>query len=241
MHSQVKPPCFIIEGNIGAGKSTLVSLIQKELDVQVIFEPHAAWQAVGGTENLLDCFYKDTARWAYTFQSYAFMTRVRAQQEHARLYPHKTQMLERSVYSDRYCFAKNCFELGFMNKLEWELYQEWFAWLVDTYTDVPDGFIYLKADPEVCYSRLLKRDRHEESGVRLEYLVSLHAKHEQWLMQKNGIAQRLKQVPVLVIDGNQEFEYAAEVQQNMLEAIRAFIAKTVTFEQQKDQHLLLSL
>ncbi len=44
---------FIIEGNIGAGKSTFVSLIKKELDVHVVYEPHDQWQMVGGTENLL--------------------------------------------------------------------------------------------------------------------------------------------------------------------------------------------
>lgn len=226
MHKQLKPPCYIIEGNIGAGKSTLVSLIQKQLDVHVIFEPHDQWQAVGGTENLLDRFYKDTARWAYTFQSYAFMTRVRAQEEHAKMFPHQSQVLERSVYSDRYCFAKNCFELGFMNSLEWKLYQEWFAWLVDNYTAVPDGFIYLKADPEVCYARLTKRDRHEESDVKLEYLASLHKKHENWLTHGMGLTPQLERVPVLTVDGNSDFEHDSIAQQKMIDAIRAFIATT---------------
>jgi deoxyadenosine/deoxycytidine kinase len=232
MHKQQKPPCFIIEGNIGAGKSTLVSLIQKQLDVHVIFEPHDQWQAVGGTENLLDRFYKDTARWAYTFQSYAFITRVRAQEEHAKLYPHMPQVLERSVYSDRYCFAKNCYELGFMNTLEWKLYQEWFTWLVDNYTAVPDGFIYLRVDPEVCYARLTKRDRHEESNVKLDYLISLHTKHENWLMQKTDIESQLQKVPVLTIDGNKEFEHDPIVQQEIVDAIRAFVTSR---QMQKEQ------
>ncbi len=117
-------PTFIIEGNIGAGKSTFVSLIKKELDVHVVYEPHDQWQMVGGTENLLEKFYTDTSRWAYTFQTYAFVSRVRAQELHRKQYPYMPQVLERSVYSDRYCFAKNCFELGYMNVLEWKLYQE---------------------------------------------------------------------------------------------------------------------
>ncbi len=108
-----RTPTFIIEGNIGAGKSTFVSLIKKELDVHVVYEPHDQWQMVGGTENLLEKFYTDTARWAYTFQTYAFVSRVRAQEQHRKEYPHMPQVLERSVYSDRYCFAKNCFELGY--------------------------------------------------------------------------------------------------------------------------------
>ncbi len=223
MNTTSKTPSFIIEGNIGAGKSTLVSLIQQKLDVHVVFEPHDQWQMVGGTENLLDKFYKDTSRWAYTFQSYAFVTRVRAQEEHAKKYPFIPQVLERSVYSDRYCFAKNCFELGYMNALEWKLYQEWFSWLVDNYTAVPDGFIYLQTDPHKCFDRLTKRDRHEESDVSLDYLKSLHQKHESWLINKHGIAETLVDVPVLILDGNQEFEQDALVAQDMLDAIRTFI------------------
>lgn len=241
MHIESKPPCFIIEGNIGAGKSTLVSLIQQHLDVHVIFEPHDQWQMVGGTENLLDKFYKDTQRWAYTFQSYAFVTRVRAQEEHAKKYPSMPQVLERSVYSDRYCFAKNCFELGYMNALEWKLYQEWFSWLVDNYTVVPDGFIYLQTEPSKCFDRLTKRDRFEESDVSLDYLASLHEKHENWLINKQGLTPQLVNVPVLALDGNQEFEKDADVAQQMLHKMRTFIEQQSFNNTQKQSQVMLGL
>lgn len=94
-------------------KSTFVSLIKKELELHVVYEPHDQWQMVGKTENLLEKFYTDTSRWAYTFQTYAFVSRVRAQEQRRKQYPHMPQVLERSVYSDRYCFVKNCFELGY--------------------------------------------------------------------------------------------------------------------------------
>ena len=47
----------------------------------------------------------------------------------------------------------------------------------------PDGFIYLKADPDVCSERMARRNRSEEGGVKLEYLEQLHNMHEQWLGQ----------------------------------------------------------
>ena len=101
--SDTQQQVFILEGNIGAGKSTFLSLINTYLPVQIVLEPHTKWQKTGSGENLLDAFYKDTKRWAYTFQSYAFLTRILEQQEHSKTNTYGTQVLERSVYSDRYC------------------------------------------------------------------------------------------------------------------------------------------
>ncbi len=98
---------FIVEGNIGAGKSTFLKLIKNKINVQVVFEPLNRWQNIGNGGNLLEKFYQDTSRWGYTFQTYAFITRIIEQQQQALQNPFGAQVLERSVYSDRYCFAKN--------------------------------------------------------------------------------------------------------------------------------------
>ncbi len=214
-------PYFCIEGGIGAGKSTFLKVINTFLNAQVVYEPHKLWQNVRG-ENLLERFYADTERWAYTFQTYTFITRILEREKAALKNPHLFQILERSVYSDRYCFAKNCYELGTMNSLEWKLYQEWFSWLVDTYTVKPNGFIYLQTDPIVCYKRLLKRNRQEETNVTLEYLQLLHDKHENWLIHREGIDPTLKDIPVLVIPVNEEFETDRDVQ-------KAHMAKIIDF------------
>lgn len=214
--------CFIVEGNIGAGKSTFLKIVQNYLNAQIVFEPHEKWQKVGGTENLLEKFYTDTSRWAYTFQSYAFITRVIEQEEHAKKNPFSVQVLERSVYSDRYCFAKNCFEMGTMTALEWKLYQEWFSWLVDNYTVKPDGFIYLHTDPIVCFQRLLKRNRKEEASVPLSYLEKLHEKHEDWLMKKKDVAPYIKKTPVLVLECNNDFEHSKQEQEKHMQKISSF-------------------
>jgi deoxyadenosine/deoxycytidine kinase len=213
---------IIVEGNIGVGKSTFLKIIDSILDVNIIYEPLAKWQHVGEHENLLDKFYSDTHRWAYTFQTYAFVTRILTCEQIIRKNDKAVQILERSVYSDRYCFANNLFQMGAMSALEWKLYQEWFEWLIDTYTVKPDGFIYLQATPETCYERLKTRNRVEEAQVPFEYLSRLHDKHEDWLVKNNDIAPYLAHVPTLVLDCNVDFENSQEAQEQLIAAIKAF-------------------
>lgn len=221
--NEMNQKSFILEGNIGVGKSTFLKMISHYLNVQIVYEPHEKWQGSGDTANLLDKFYKDTKRWAYTFQSYAFITRIKEQQEYAKKNPFSIQILERSVYSDRYCFAKNCFEMGLMSELEWKLYQEWFSWLIDNYTTKPAGFIYLQTEPSICYDRIKKRNRYEEANVSLDYLQKLHAKHEQWLIKKEGIQEGLKKIPVLILPCDLDFEHNKQEQKKHVEKIVNFI------------------
>lgn len=231
---------IIVEGNIGAGKSTFLRLIKDLLDVQVVYEPHQAWQDIGG-ENLLDAFYKDKNRWTYTFQSYAFITRIKAQEIADKNCIQQIQILERSVYSDRYCFAKNLFEMGDMSLLEWKLYQDWWGWFVQHYTKKPSGFIYLQTSPEICYERLLKRARFEEASIPLEYLSMLHTKHENWLIEKQGIDSYIKDVPVLVLDCTLDFENDPEVCQAYAKQIIDFFAFDCNLDLPTHKNLSLTL
>lgn len=217
---------LIVEGNIGAGKSTFLNILKKKLDLDIIYEPTDKWQHVGFNGNLLDMFYKDTKRWAYTFQSFAFITRVQSVLESlSKKNAKEIQVLERSVYCDRFCFAKNCYKTGTMNALEWQIYKDWFKWLVESYTAKPDGFIYLQTNPQTCFDRIKKRNRPEEMELPLSYIESLHKKHENWLVEKTETIDYIKDVPILILDCNQEFENNIEKQNEQIKAIQNFINK----------------
>lgn len=212
---------LVVEGNIGAGKSTFLSILQGSMAVDVVFEPTNKWQHVGEDGNLLDLFYKDTLRWAYTFQSYAFISRIQSLLDNQKkCTKNGLQVLERSVYCDRFCFAKNCFEDGNMSKLEWEIYKEWFSWLVESYVQRPAGFVYLRTSPEVCFERLKKRNRSEESAIPLAYLTALHNRHEDWLVHKKENMSYLQDVPVLILDCDQEFEQDSVVQARIVQQVQ---------------------
>ncbi len=197
---------FIVEGNIGVGKSTFLRLVSEHLkNVSVSLEPLNDWQKNIGGVNILDNFYSDPQRWAYTFETLTLMSRVKGylfEQENS----NKLHMVERSIYSGHYCFAKNCHETGLLSDIEYNIYLEFFNLLVNKKCKIPTGFIYLKVSPEIALERIKKRSRSAENLIPLSYIEQIDQKHEQFLIQKSGIIEELKTVPVLVLDCDIEFE-----------------------------------
>lgn len=212
---------FIVEGNIGSGKTTLMKMLNERYttDTEYLFEPVNVWQSFKDEKgtNMLDLFYKNQERWAYTMQTVAFMTRM---QDITKKQIRSLRFSERSVFTDIKVFAENCFLSGKMNKVEWDLYNSWFNWLTTSKlvdTIVPDGFIYIKADPEKSMERLKLRGRDEEKTIPLEYLSDINDRHDEWLLSKDMTT------PVLVIDGNKDFMNDASVFAEVDGQIKKFI------------------
>ncbi len=197
---------YIVEGNIGAGKSTFLRLIQAHLPhIDVIFEPLHNWQSQVYGQSILSNFYKDPKRWAYSMETLAMACRV---QEHLKEQenPYSLRLMERSIYSGHYAFATNGYKNGFMTDLEWQIYLEWFNFLVTGHCKPPRGFIFLDVDPEIAYERIKKRNRAAETNISIEYIRQIDACHKAFLLEKKGLLAELREVPVLLLDCNKEFE-----------------------------------
>ncbi|XP_065842451.1 deoxycytidine kinase 2-like [Oscarella lobularis] len=232
-----------VEGNIGSGKSTLLRLLKERsgdcLTVDIVPEPLSEWlgsdsTASTGKENLLEMFYENPTRWAYTFQNYACLSRVRAQIEaptsHLEGQLNPALLFERSIYSDRVCFGLNSYQAGFLSDMEWRLYCDWLTFITEKLPGLKlDGIIYLRTDPKVCFSRLRQRSRPEERAIELSYLQSLHEKHENWLASTENdpfVPQAFKRFPVIVLDGNEDFEHLPEKQEEILMTLLKFLSKS---------------
>lgn len=221
---------YILEGNIGAGKSTFLKLIEKACsDISVVQEPHENWfKPVGGT-SLFEQFYHDPKRWAYTTETLVMMSRVKDHLR-AQLNNHSNAIMERSVYSGHYCFAVNGFNSGYFSELEWDAYSKILEFMVKEQCTFPQGFIYLRANSDVCRKRISKRNRKGEEDLTQDYLVKIHELHENLLIKKIGIFDELKAVPVLILDADEDFVDSPQNFEQHLRKVREFIGQTQTVQ-----------
>ena len=124
-----------VAGNIGVGKSTLVTLLSESLGWQPFYEP------VGDNPYLAD-FYKDMHTWAFHSQVFFLTRRLRA---HRQLLDHPTSAIQdRTVYEDAEVFANNLYRQGNIGKRDYSAYQELYLVLSD-FLPPPDLVIYMRA------------------------------------------------------------------------------------------------
>lgn len=197
-----------IEGNIGAGKSTLLRFLGENIPCNTSQEPVQEWMNLkDGDKNLLDKFYNDIPRWSFAFQMNCFITRAHNVKK---LPSEELNFIERSILSDR-IFAKNCFENGTMEKIEYDIYTRWSNWLKDEICEKIDAIIYLRSTPNVSMERINKRSRQSEDLIPYEYINQLHLLHDDWLDNEDKI-------PILFLDAdNLKFD------NNLVETVKKWV------------------
>jgi len=153
---------IIIDGNIGAGKTTQLDLLEKK-GFRVRREPLDQWP--------LKEFYQDPSRWAFFFH----MVLLKTQKP-----PASSRVIyERSLYSSRYVFWNVLLDQGTVTKKEDEVYE--YFW--NKFTWCPSLFIYLSKDPELAYKHIQTRNQDGDSGVTLDYLKQLDLKYKELILK----------------------------------------------------------
>ena len=205
-----------IEGNIGSGKSTLLEHLKQyySKNTSVIFapEPVSEWEKIKDKNGvtMLEKFYANQEKYAFSFQMMAYMSRLSIFRKLVREAgdKHVVIITERSLYTDKYIFAKMLYDQGKMEEVDYQIYLTWFNEFSD---DFPiEHCFYIKADPSVCYTRIHTRARAGEDVIPLGYLTQCHEYHNEYVTQFQSLT---------VLDGNEDMYQSPNLVKDWIERI----------------------
>src|SRR5690349_9850709 len=160
-----------IAGNIGAGKTTLTSLLAKHYKWEMLQE------AVDNNPYLFD-FYKDMQRWSFNLQIFFLNSRFEQLLEIRRSGRHVIQ--DRTIYEDAYIFAPNLHAMGLMTTRDFENYYRLFQ-NMESAIAPPDLLIFLRAPVEVLVKQISERGRDYEASISIDYLKRLNERYDAWM------------------------------------------------------------
>jgi thymidine kinase/deoxynucleoside kinase len=173
-----------IEGNIGAGKTTLINSICKKTDsISFIKEDINRWTNIVPENNLLELFYYDPVKYGYMLQHCVIMNQIK---DIKKLGTKDIIVTDRCPESSSKVFAYIMHICGQLTDTELILFNQ-LKDLLYTKDIHPSLYIYLRCTPEKCLERIKKRGRKAEKDINFNYLEMLHYAHEQWLSHDKTI------------------------------------------------------
>ena len=207
-----------IEGNIGSGKSTLVSYLKQFSKKKYIFlqEPVDEWSSICDKdgESILSHFYRDSKTYSFQFQMMAYISRLNLLRNVIKENSNAVIITERCLYTDKFVFAKMLYDKGDMTDIEYTIYNTWFSSFIDDIE--PCGIIYIKTSPEKSYERIVKRNRTGEQ-IPLEYLQNCHDYHENWL--NNTATSLIKYDGNVEMDDNNILEIVSNIENSITDLL----------------------
>jgi len=171
MPPMMKYNFITIEGNIGAGKTTLAHLLSKKLDARLILEEFA-------DNPFLPKFYENPSQYAFPLELFFMAERYKQLKELL-----QTKDMFHQVTISDYLFTK-CLLFAKVNLPEEEflLYQKLFD-IINPQLLQPDLLIYLHAPVSKLKDNIRKRNRSYEQGIAPDYLFSLQETYIQYIRQ----------------------------------------------------------
>jgi len=185
---------FYVEGNIGAGKSSLLAALAAQPNYVTVTEPVEVWQKTG----MLELFYQKQID-ASSFQSMVSTTHF------AKLFraigdaKDEVVICERSLLIGAQAFADVCIGNYASRAAHCISVKE----LASLLPQIPTFYIYLDTPADKCMDRLRERNRDSERDLTVDYLKRIEASHCAFMLLHE------KEIPIMVLDGSKEKEAVA--------------------------------
>lgn len=187
---------LVIEGVIGAGKTTLAHLIAERFQGRVVLEEF-------DQNPFLPNFYADPERWAFHTQLSFLASRFRQQKQLT-----ERDLFHQLVISD-YAFDKDrIFAHVNLSGDELQLYETLYTLMQPT-TPVPDLVVYLRSNLDRLMANITQRGRDYEADMDRAYMQTLIDAYDYYFT-------RYTRSPLLIVDATQ-IDFVKNVQhQNAL-------------------------
>ncbi len=174
---------LVIEGNIGAGKTTLADKLANEFNAKLIVEQFA-------DNPFLPKFYKNQERYSFPLELSFLADRYNQIKDEVM----NLDLFHNFLIADYY-FAKSAiFAQNTLKQDEYRLFRQIFDIVFESMPK-PDLYVYLHSDTEKLLENIAKRGRDYEKEITPEYLDKIRDGYFHFFKQVNSF-------PVLIIDIN---------------------------------------
>lgn len=169
-HEKIKRPIplsekynyIAIEGNIGAGKTSLANMMSDEFNAKIVLERFA-------DNPFLPKFYEDKERYAFPLEMSFLADRYQQLSDDLAQF----DLFKNFIVSDYYIFKSLIFAQVTLHKDEYALYRKMFDIMYKEITK-PDLYIYLYQNTDRLLENIKKRGREYEQNIEAEYLQKIH-------------------------------------------------------------------
>lgn len=174
---------LVIEGNIGAGKTTLATKLSEELNAKLVLEQFA-------DNPFLPKFYADKERYSFPLEL-SFLADRYNQIKKEMLHP---ELFRRMLIADYYFTKSAIFAGNTLQQDEYRLFRRLFNIVFESLPK-PDLYVYLHVSVENLLKNIRKRGREYEQQIDPQYLETIQQGYFDYFKQ-------VTQFPVLIIDIN---------------------------------------
>lgn len=193
-----------IEGNIGAGKTTLANLLSDEFNAKVVLERFA-------DNPFLPKFYKDEERYAFPLEMSFLADRYQQLSDDLAQF----DLFKNFIVSDYYIFKSLIFAQITLQNDEYKLYRKMFDLM---YKEIvkPDLYVYLYQNTDRLLQNIQKRGREYEQNIEASYLAKIHDGYINFIKTQQDLN-------ILVIDVSElDFVSNKEDYKEVLRQIRTY-------------------
>ncbi len=165
---------IVIEGNIGAGKTTLACRIADQFNARLILEQFE-------NNPFLSKFYREPDRYSLPLELSFLVERYRQLIEE----PGRKNHPDLLTVSDYYFSKSLIFASATLSGDEFTLYRQLYD-IIFPYLPQPDIYVYLHMSPEKLLGNIKRRGREFEQAITIEYLQRIQESYFESFKEHTG-------------------------------------------------------